>query len=114
MELGREVLDQQVIDARGVAMGKVDGVVLELRPGEPARVAGLIMGGTTLLWRIHAGLARWAERRLGGEGHVTCIPWHRVLKIGVDVKVDVEAEASPASHWERWVRDRIIGRIPGA
>jgi sporulation protein YlmC with PRC-barrel domain len=114
MELGREVLDQQVIDARGVAMGKVDGVVLELREGEPARVAGLVIGGTTLLWRIHAGLARWAERRLGGEGHVTRIPWRRVLKIGVDVKVDVEGEPSPASFWERWVRGRIIGRIPGA
>jgi sporulation protein YlmC with PRC-barrel domain len=95
-------------------MGKVDGIVLELRAGEPARVAGLVMGGTTLLWRIHPGLARWAERRLGGEGHVTRIPWRRVLKIGVDVKVDVEGEPSPASFWERWVRGRIIGRIPGA
>ena len=103
-----------MIDAHGVPMGKVDGIVLELRAGEPARVAGLVMGGTTLLWRIHPGLARWAERRLGGEGHVTRIPWRRVLKIGVDVKVDVEGEPSPASFWERWVRDRIIGRIPGA
>src|SRR6476659_8288976 len=98
MELGREVLDQQAIDAHGVAMGKVDGVILELREGEPARVAGLVIGGTTLLWRIHAGLARWAERRLGGEGHITRIHWQRVLKVGVDVKGDVEAEASPASH----------------
>jgi sporulation protein YlmC with PRC-barrel domain len=114
VELGREVLDQQVIDAQGRQMGKVDGIVLELRPGAPARVDSLVVGGTTLLWRIHAGLARWAERRLGGEGHAARIAWRRVIKVGVDVKVDVDAERSPALHWERWVRDRIVGRIPGA
>jgi sporulation protein YlmC with PRC-barrel domain len=114
VEIGREVLDQQVIDLRGRQMGKVDGIVLELRDGQPARVASLVVGGTTLLWRIHAGLARWVERRLGGQGHAAMIPWERVLKIGMDVKVDVEAEQSPALHWERWVRERIVGRIPGA
>jgi sporulation protein YlmC with PRC-barrel domain len=114
VDLGREVLDQQLLDARGVQMGKVDGVILELRDGEPPRVAGLVVGGTTLLWRIHRGLARWVERRRGGAGRVARIPWARVVKIGVDVKVDVEAEQSPALHWERWVRERIIRRIPGA
>jgi sporulation protein YlmC with PRC-barrel domain len=114
VELGREVLDQQVIDARGVQMGKVDGVILELHAGGPARVAALVVGGTTLWWRIHPALARWIERRRAGKGHAARIPWEQVLKIGVDVKVNVEAERSPALYWERWVRDRIIGRIPGA
>lgn len=114
MELGRTVLDQQVIDARDRQMGKVDGIVLELRPGEPARVTHLVVGGTTLLWRLHRGLAGWVERKLGGEGHRARIPWSRVVKIGIDVKVDVDGEQSPALHWERWVRDHIIGRIPGA
>jgi sporulation protein YlmC with PRC-barrel domain len=113
MELGRAVLDQQVMDAHGNHMGKVDGIVLELRPGAPARVSHLLIGGTTLLWRIHRGLARWVERKRG-EGHPTRIPWRRVVKIGIDVRVDVDAERSPALHWEHWVRDHIIGRIPGA
>ena len=30
MLLGREILDQQVIDAAGRQMGKVDGIVLQL------------------------------------------------------------------------------------
>jgi sporulation protein YlmC with PRC-barrel domain len=114
MDLGRAVLDQQVIDAHDKLMGKVDGVVLELRRGQPARVSAIVIGGTTPLWRIHRGLARWAERKLGGEGRPACIPWSRVLKIGVDVKVDIESARSPALRWEHWVRDRIIRRIPGA
>jgi hypothetical protein len=28
--------------------------------------------------------------------------------------VDVDAERTPAFRWERWVRDHVIGRIPGA
>jgi sporulation protein YlmC with PRC-barrel domain len=114
VELGRDLLDQQVTDARDRQVGKVDGVVLELREGAPARVAAIVVGGTTLLWRIHAGLAAWAERKLGGDGHAARIPWKRVVKLGVDVKVDLDAERSPALWWERWVRDRIISRIPGS
>jgi hypothetical protein len=49
-----------------------------------------------------------------GPGHhdPVRIPWSQVKKIGVDVKVDFEAER--AIPWEHWIRDRIIGRIPGA
>ena len=114
MLVGRDIMDQQVVDADGRLMGKVDGVVLEPYEGEAARVAGLIIGGTTLLWRIHRGLARWAEARLGGEGRITYVPWSKVLKVGVDIKVDVVAPRTPAFHWEEWVRDHVIGRIPGA
>jgi sporulation protein YlmC with PRC-barrel domain len=114
MELGREVLDQQVIDAHDHQMGKVDGVVLELRPGEAARVTHIVIGGTTLLWRLNRRLAAWAERKRGGEGHATHVPWRQVVKIGIDVKVDLEAERSPAHWWERWLREHVVGRIPGA
>jgi len=114
MELGLTVLDQEVIDRHDQAMGKVDGIVLELRPGEPARLTHIVVGGTTLLWRIHRGLARWVERRRGTEGRPAVIPWGRVLRVGLDVKVDEDGARSPALYWERWVRDHLIGRIPGA
>jgi hypothetical protein len=42
------------------------------------------------------------------------VPWSKVLKIGVDVKVDLEAERTSALAWEHWVRRHILGRIPGA
>jgi sporulation protein YlmC with PRC-barrel domain len=114
MLVGRDILDQQVVDAEGRLMGKVDGVVLEQHQDGEAHVAGILVGGTTLLWRLHRGLARWAEGKLGGEGRITFVPWSKVRKIGVDIKVDVEAPRTPALHWEHWVRDHLIGRIPGA
>jgi hypothetical protein len=40
------------------------------------------------------------------------IPWEKIMKIGVDVKVDLGADQG--APWERWVRDHIVCRIPGA
>ncbi|MFL5494252.1 MAG: hypothetical protein ACJ8DC_07710 [Gemmatimonadales bacterium] len=118
MELGASVLDQQVRDRNGVPMGRVDGVVLELRPGRPPRVSRLVVGGPTLLRRISSALAgraerwrrRWGPKEQGGME----VPWSKVITVGIDVKLDLEAESTPAMAWERWVRERIIGRIPGA
>jgi sporulation protein YlmC with PRC-barrel domain len=118
MELGRSVLDQQVSDRNGIPMGRVDGIVLELRSGSPPRVARLVVGGPTLLRRISPALAerverwrkRWGPQQRGGLE----VPWSKVIKVGIDVKVDLDAEGTPAMAWERWVRERIIGRIPGA
>jgi len=93
-------------------MGKVDGVALRVE-GQTAEIAAVLVGGATMLWRISPRLARWAERRRGGAP-TTRIAWSKVRKIGVDVKVDVDAERTPAFRWERRVRERIIGRIPGA
>jgi sporulation protein YlmC with PRC-barrel domain len=118
MELGQALLDQQVTDRKGEQMGKVDGVVVELRKGKPPRVAALVIGGGTAAERVHSGWARWLlrwRRRWGprDDGPLE-VPWSKVLKIGVDVKVDLEAERTAALAWEHWVHDRIIGRIPGA
>jgi sporulation protein YlmC with PRC-barrel domain len=118
MELGQALLDQQVTDRKGELMGKVDGVIVELRTEKPPRVAALVIGGGTAAQRVHRGWARWLlrwRRRWGPRGDEPLeIPWSSVLKIGVDVKVDLEAERTPALAWEHWVRDHIIGRIPGA
>jgi sporulation protein YlmC with PRC-barrel domain len=118
MELGQALLDQQVTDRKGEQMGKVDGVVIELRKGKPPRIAALVIGGGTAAERLHSGwgarLLRWRRRWGPRDDRPLEVPWSKVLKIGVDVKVDLEAERTPALAWEHWVRDHIIGRIPGA
>lgn len=116
MDLGQEVLDQQLVDRSDLNIGKVDGIVLELRDDGPPRVAALLTGGHLLSRRLHVRIESWSRRLTRGWGPRTPgpirIPWSKVKKIGVDVKVDVAAdEVMP---WEHWVRDHIIRRIPGA
>ena len=118
IDLGRQVLDQQLVDRNGLNMGKVDGIALELRDGKPARVAAVLTGGHLLSRRLHPRIERWVRkltRRLApSRVEPVRIPWPQVKKIGVDVKLDLEAEHTTAFAWEHWVRDHIIGRIPGA
>jgi hypothetical protein len=116
MELGREVLDQQLVDRNELKIGKVDGVVLQLRDGAPPRVVAIRTGGHLLAHRLHPSIERWARRLARRWGprkpDPIRIPWSQVMKIGVDVKVDVPADQMMA--WEHWVRDHIVRRIPGA
>ena len=118
MELGRHILDQQLVDRNGGQMGKVDGIVLEVGRGKQPRVAQLVVGGGTAARRISPRFANWLltwRRRWGPKkDEPLLVPWSKVLKIGVDVKVDLEAEQTVALAWEHWVRAHIIGRIPGA
>jgi sporulation protein YlmC with PRC-barrel domain len=118
MHLGRDILDQQVIDRKCVLMGKVDGVTIEVRQGKPPRVAHLLIGGGTAASRISRRFAEWLlrwRRRWGpDDDQPLLVPWSKVLKIGIDVQVDLDAERTSALAWEHWVRTHIIGRIPGA
>jgi hypothetical protein len=116
MDIGRQILDQQLVDRNNLDVGIVDGIVLELRDGAPPRIAALLTGGHILAERLHPAivrLMRWLTRGWGPRMHEPLrIPWSKVMKIGIDLKVDIAAdEATP---WEHWVRDHIIRRIPGA
>ena len=118
MNLTRDILDQQVVDPTGQRLGKVDGVILELRDGEPPRVAAIEIGPVTLTRRIHPRLAEWLGgwlRRHGPRSDGTLrIPWSKVRAIGVDVRVDLIADGTPARAWEEWLREHVVRRIPGA
>ena len=113
MELGRTVLDQELIDRHDRPMGKVDGILLELRPGAPARVSHLVAGGTTLVWRIHRGLARRLERALkaGTPDHDPLgsrDPDRGGRQGGCGGGADRDATLGALG------ADHVIGRIPGA
>ena len=61
VDLVGEVLDQQLRDFIGRPMGNVDGLVLELREGEPPRVSHVEAGGVTLARRLHNPLGGYSE-----------------------------------------------------
>jgi sporulation protein YlmC with PRC-barrel domain len=117
MNVIRDVLDNQLVDRNQCKMGKVDGIVMELRDGEPPRLAYIEVGVTTLARRLNPRLAGWVAAITSKWGAKQSqpfrIPWSKVRDIGIDVEVDVEAQATSALAYEKWLRDRIITKIPG-
>lgn len=114
----RDVLDKQLVDRHERPMGKVDGVVIEWREGEPPRLAYIEVGTITLARRLHPRLEQWTRalgRRWGIERSQSYrIPWEKVRHIGIDVEVDLEVEETPLLQVEKWLSQNLIGRIPGA
>ena len=114
----RDVLDMQIIDRDSERLGRVDGVVGELREGQPPRVVALELGFVPLARRLSLRLERWTERlhtrwsvRRSARYH---IPWDKVTHVTMDhIQVELRAEESVAHDWERWLRRNVIGRLPG-
>ena len=119
MDLLRDILDKQVVDRRHVKVGKVDGLVAELRPHAPPRIIAIELGAITLARRLGSRPGRWTAwlaARLAGKRCVVPhqIAWKNVRNIGVDLEVDIDVHQTAIFEWQDWLRDRVIGRIPGA
>lgn len=118
MELGRDLLDSQLIDRDFCPIGKVDGIVLELRPGSPPRVAYLEVGGITPARRLPRplrGIAMAIARRWGlARGAPFRIPWTCVRRVQREVHVSLAPGESSADAWEQRLRDGVVSRLPGA
>lgn len=106
------LMDRQVLDHDGVPVTTVDDLELsgpavdaEIAPGTPAPVITALLTGSVLGTRIFGG--RPPSSRL------IRIPWKDVAEVGVVVRLGVKGEPLDASWVERWVRDKIIARIPG-
>jgi hypothetical protein len=118
LDLARGVLDMQVVDWDEIKMGRVDGIVLELRGDQPPRVRELEMGFVVLARRIHprveswlAGLRRFSVRKTARQR----VPWAKVMEVKADcIQLDVKADETPAFDWERWLRDHIVAKLFGA
>jgi sporulation protein YlmC with PRC-barrel domain len=117
LELARDILDKQVVDREETKMGRVDGLVLELREGQPPRVDHIEMGSSVLARRLHPRIERWVDalrRRIGVQktGRYR-VPWSEVQEItSYHIRLDVEAVDTPTFTWERWLRDHVIDHIP--
>jgi hypothetical protein len=113
-----DLLDRQLVDRDGRPLGKVDGVGMTWRRGEPPRITHVEIGAATLARRLPRPFDRaldWLARRLGPRGGEPYrIPVSRILHIETDVALDLDARRTPALAIETWVRDHVIARIPGA
>lgn len=114
MDVIRDVLDNQIVDRNQNKMGKVDGIVLEIGDDGPPRLAFLEVGSATLARRLNRRLGDWLAARTRRWGTPFRIPWSQVRDVGIDVEVDLDADETPALALERRLRERVVGRIPGA
>jgi hypothetical protein len=106
------LLDRQVLDVHGVPIAVVDDLELsevpagqEIPQDTPAPVITALLSGPALATRIFGG--RPPESRMERT------PWVAVRDVGVVIKLSVGRDTRDLSWTERWVRDHVIGRIPG-
>lgn len=118
LDLIRDILDKQLLDREGRAMGRVDGLVLRLREGRPPRVARMESGAGVLASRVSPRLGRLVARHLrktrAGAREPVSLGLDKIVRRGRDLHVDADAEECGAYAWEDWVRAVVVGRIPGA
>ncbi len=111
--LMRGLVDNQLVDSQGERITKVAGVEAELREGARPVVRALLVGPEPMARRIGPRVGRLVQWITGGRREVR-IPWERVENVGPDVKLNVAASATGATHAEDWVREKIIDKIPGS
>lgn len=105
------ILDRQVLDRDGVPVTAVDDLELgdipldtDLGGAEPPEIENLL-SGAVLGTRIFGGRppsSRWHR-----------IPWSAITELTTAIHLDARADDLETSWPERWVREHVIGRIPG-
>jgi hypothetical protein len=114
------LLDRQLRDRNLVLCGKVDDLELDRAESGPWYVTAVLTGPGHLLYRMGRRTAgSWLGKltthieasRLEDPGRV---PYDRIS--GIDVTVDLAVDADDLATFaaERWVRDHIVGHIPGS
>lgn len=115
MDLVHDLLDKKVVDRNGREMGRVDGIVIEVRDDATPRVAAIELGPAVLAQRIHPILGRWVaalEHGLGiDEGRPVRIPFSAILNIEDHVTVDLAFGETAAATVERRLR-RWVAALP--
>lgn len=118
MDLVREVLDKQLVDRHLRPMGRADGIIVEIREGQAPRLMYIETGPATTAGRISQRFAPWVfafvSRNGPRRGASFRIPWSRIQHVGIEVKLDMDAEETPTFAWKQWMRERVVKRIPGA
>ena len=119
MLIGFDLLDRQIVDRDGEPVGKVDDVELTYDDQGVPRITGLLLGQQALGERIGGGLGRWiaavARRMSEPPGRPPLrIAFDLVASVDSAVHLAVARELLPDPPLELWLRDHLIGRIPGA
>jgi hypothetical protein len=116
-----DLLDRQLVDRNGRLAGKVDDVEFAVDDDSDAlpRVDALLSGLGALANQLGGDLGRWLtsiERRLAlrRDRAPSRIDFGAVKSIGSSIELAADREELDGNRAERWVRDVLISKIPGA
>lgn len=117
IELIHDMLDKEVVDRHGREMGRVDSIVVALRPSRPPEVTAIEIGPAVLAYRVRPILGRimsGVEHVLGiDEGRPLRIAFGDILGIHSHVKVDRAFGETVAAALEQRLR-AWVGALPGS
>ncbi|MGC4808836.1 hypothetical protein [Micromonospora sp. DT233] len=119
MQLGRQLLDRQIVDRDGRLVGRVDDVEFGLDADGVPYLTALLSGEGALGPRIGGRSGRLLVAVAGlfvADPPVPPrrIPYPLVERVDSAVRLRARLDELPASEMERWVRHHLIDRIPGA
>ena len=119
IQLGRQLLDRQIVDATGRLVGKVDDVEFAVDADGFPYVAYLLSGQRALGQRIGGRVGRIltavADRFTDDPpARPLRIPIADVDRVDSAVRLRPTARELPPQPAEAWLRRHLIDRIPGA
>lgn len=118
LHLVRDLLDSQMIDRCDRQSGKVDGIVAELRDDGRLVIVAVENGLPEAVSRVSPRVARWIAalgRRWGvRKGESYRIPFAKVRRAGISIRIDLDAAKTPLLAWEAWLREHVVRHIPGS
>jgi hypothetical protein len=114
------LIDQQIVDAHELPIGRVDDIELELRADGPPRVAALLVGAQALGERLRgrsgsliaAVAARARDDRGGGPARIEAA---QIAELEPQVRLSVGLEElRDVAALESWLSHHFVERLPGA
>ena len=114
MDVVREVLDKPVVDRNGREAGRVDGLIVTQREGEPPRLAEVVLGPTALGYRLHSTIGRGVaalREVLGTDREPLHIPFEEV-QVGEKVTIGRTVGETSGGVVEQRLR-AWLANIPG-
>ena len=117
MDVAHDLLDKHIVDRNGHELGRVDGIVLEVRPGEPPKLSDLLIGASALGCRVNPTFGRWVhalEHALGLRSvrpmRIDCT---RIEEIDDKIKIDLSVGDTTADVVEQRIRTWLL-KLPGS
>ncbi|MCE5291287.1 MAG: hypothetical protein LLG14_18895 [Nocardiaceae bacterium] len=119
MHINLRLLDRQIVDPDGRLIGKVDDLEMEVGPDGVPIITAILCGQEVLGERLGGavgGLLRTLAHRLRtpGDPPPLRIPYHLVADVDSAVELTMRQDQLAEPGLELWLRENVIGRIPGA